>query len=76
MKNYNVYSFLSTIFSYCLYNNFNCMAIIIGGVSAYFFSFGISSINAIVITSLIIIVGNYINNKITNKGGNISYENK
>lgn len=39
--------------------------------------FGISSINAIIVTSLITIVGNYINNKIViNKGGSSSYENK
>lgn len=104
--------FLSTIFSYYLYNNFidflsimnyalppigvvliinyitkkdysdmninviNCIAVIAGGISAYFLSIGVSSINAIVITSLITIVGNYINNKIINKGGNSSYENK
>ena len=49
---------------------------IIGGISAYFLKFGISSINAIIVTSLITIVGNYINNKIMiNKGGS-SYENK
>lgn len=54
----------------------NCIAVIIGGISAYFLKFGISSINAIIVTSLITIVGNYINNKIMiNKGGS-SYENK
>ena len=53
------------------------MAIIIGGVSAYFLKFGISSINAIIVTSLITIVGNYINNKkMINKGDSSSYENK
>ena len=58
-------------------NFINCIAVIIGGISAYFLKFGISSINAIIVTSLITIVGNYINNKIIiNKGGNSSYENK
>ena len=58
-------------------NLINCIAVIIGGISAYFFKFGISSINAIIVTSLITIVGNYINNKIMiNKGGSSSYENK
>ena len=57
-------------------NLINCIAVIIGGISAYFLKFGISSINAIIVTSLITIVGNYINNKIMiNKGGS-SYENK
>ena len=54
-------------------NFINCIAVIIGGISAYFLKFGISSINAIIVTSLITIVGNYINNKIIiNKGGNSS----
>ena len=44
-------------------NFINCMAVIIGGISAYFLKFGISSINAIIVTSLISIVGNYINNR-------------
>ncbi len=57
-------------------NFINCIAIIIGGITAYFLKFGISSINAIVVTSLITIVGNCINNKRINKGGNSSYENK
>jgi purine-cytosine permease-like protein len=57
-------------------NVINCIAVIVGGISAYFLKFGISSINAIIVTSLITIVGNCINNKIINKGGNSSYENK
>lgn len=57
-------------------NVINCIAVIAGGISAYFLQFGVSTINAIIITSLITIVGNYINNKIINKGGNSSYENK
>ena len=44
-------------------NFINCMAVIIGGISAYFLKFGISSINAMIVTSLISIVGNYINNR-------------
>ena len=52
------------------------MAIIIGGISVFFKKFEISSINAITVTSLTTIVGNYINNKMMNKGGNSSYENK
>ncbi|MFR3919589.1 MAG: cytosine permease [Clostridia bacterium] len=57
-------------------NLINCIAVIIGGISAYFFKFGISSINAIIVTSLITIVGNYINNKIMRNKGGSSYENK
>lgn len=57
-------------------NIINCIAVIMGGLSAYFLKFGVSFINAIVVTSLITIVGNNINNKIINKGGNNSYENK
>lgn len=52
------------------------MAIIIGGISVFLKKFEISSINAITVTSLTTIVGNYINNKMMNKGGNSSYENK
>lgn len=52
------------------------MAVIIGGISAYFLKFGISSINAIIVTSFITIAGSYINNKIRNKGGSENYENK
>ena len=57
-------------------NIINCIAVIVGGLSAYFLNLGVSSINAIVVTSLITIIGNNINNKIRNKGGNNSYENK
>ena len=57
-------------------NLINCIAVIIGGITAYFLKFGVSSINAIIVTSLITIVGNCINNKRINKGGNSSYENK
>ena len=57
-------------------NFINCIAVIIGGISVCFLKFGVSSINAIIVTSLITIIGNYINNKIRNKGGNSSYENK
>lgn len=57
-------------------NFINCMAVIIGGISAYFLKFGISSINAIIVTSFITIAGSYINNKIRNKGGSENYENK
>lgn len=57
-------------------NIINCIAVIVGGLSAYFLKLGVSSINAIVVTSLITIIGNNINNKIRNKGGNNSYENK
>lgn len=57
-------------------NLINCIAIIIGGITAYFLNFGVSSINAIIVTSLITIVGNCINNKRINKGGNSSYGNK
>lgn len=57
-------------------NLINCIAVIIGGITAYFLKFGVSSINAIIATSLITIVGNCINNKRINKGGNSSYENK
>ena len=57
-------------------NIINCIAIIAGGITAYFLKFGISSINAIIVTTLITIVGNYINNRIINKGGNSSYENR
>lgn len=56
-------------------NIINCIAVIIGGISAYYLKFGISSINAILITSLITISGNYINNKLINKGGRNNYEN-
>ena len=56
--------------------NLNCIAVIMGGISAYFLKFGISSINAIIVTSLITIVGNYINNKIMRNKGGSSYENK
>ena len=57
-------------------NFINCIAVIIGGITAYFLNFGVSSINAIIVTSLITIVGNCINNKRINKGGNSSYGNK
>lgn len=57
-------------------NVINCIGVIVGGISAYFLKFGVSSINVIVVTSLIIIVGSCINNIIINKGGNTSYENK
>lgn len=57
-------------------NIINCIAIIAGEITAYFLKFGISSINAIVVTTLITIVGNCINNRIINRGGNSSYENK
>jgi len=57
-------------------NVINCIAVIAGGILSYFLKFGISSINAIVVTALITIGGNCINNKIINKGGNNSYENK
>ena len=57
-------------------NFINCMAVIIGGISAYFLKFGISSINAIIVTSFITIAGSCINNKIRNKGGSENYENK
>lgn len=56
-------------------NIINCIAVIVGGISAYYLKFGISSINAILITGLITISGNYINNKLINKGGRNNYEN-
>ncbi len=57
-------------------NLINCIAVIAGGITAYVLEFGVSSINVIAVTSLIAILGNYINNKIINKGGNSRYENK
>ena len=57
-------------------NIVSCVAIIVAGVATDFLKLGVSSIYAILVTSLITIIGNYINNKIRNKGGSNSYENR